>query len=96
VKLPENITKIGFGTFTGCSSLEKMDLSQTLVTEIGGSAFSACSGLKTVKFPKTLTAIDSYAFLSCKNLTGELDLSQTAVKQSESVRFIRTAACLGR
>ena len=96
VKLPENITKIGFGTFTGCSSLEKMDLSQTLVTEIGGSAFSACSGLKTVKFPKTLTAIDSYAFLSCKNLTGELDLSQTAVKTIGICAFYKDGGVLGK
>ena len=96
VKLPENITKIGFGTFTGCSSLEKMDLSQTLVTEIGGSAFSACSGLKTVKFPKTLTAIDSYAFLSCKNLTGELDLFQTAVKTIGICAFYKDGGVLGK
>lgn len=96
VKLPENITKIGFGTFTGCSSLEKMDLSQTLVTEIGGSAFSACSGLKTVKFPKTLTAIDSYAFLSCKNLTGELDLSKTAVKTIGICAFYKDGGVLGK
>ena len=96
VKLPENITKIGFGTFTGCSSLEKMDLSQTLVTEIGGSAFSACSGLKTVKFPKTLTVIDSYAFLSCKNLTGELDLSQTAVKTIGICAFYKDGGVLGK
>ncbi len=96
VKLPENITKIGFGTFTGCSSLEKMDLSQTLVTEIGGSAFSACSGLKTVKFPKTLTAIDSYAFLSCKNLTGELDFSQTAVKTIGICAFYKDGGVLGK
>lgn len=96
VKLPENITKIGFCTFTGCSSLEKMDLSQTLVTEIGGSAFSACSGLKTVKFPKTLTAIDSYAFLSCKNLTGELDLSQTAVKTIGICAFYKDGGVLGK
>ena len=96
VKLPENITKIGFGTFTGCSSLEKMDLSQTLVTEIGGSAFSACSGLKTVKFPKTLTAIDSYAFLSRKNLTGELDLSQTAVKTIGICAFYKDGGVLGK
>ena len=96
VKLPENITKIGFGTFTGCSSLEKMDLSQTLVTEIGGSAFSACSGLKTVKFPKTLTAIVSYAFLSCKNLTWELDLSQTAVKTIGICAFYKDGGVLGK
>ena len=96
VKLPENITKIGFGTFTGCSSLEKMDLSQTLVTEIGGSAFSACSGLKTVKFPKTLTAIARYAFLSCKYLTGELDLSQTAVKTIGICAFYKDGGVLGK
>lgn len=95
VKLPKNITKIGFGTFAGCSSLEKMDLSQTVVTEIGGSAFSACSGLKTVKFPKTLTSIGSYAFASCKNLTGELDLSKTAVKTIESRAFYEDGGVLG-
>ena len=95
VQLPKNITKIGFGTFAGCSSLEKMDLSQTAVTEIGGSAFSACSGLKTVKFPKTLTAIGSYAFASCKSLTGELDLSGTAVKTIEFRAFYEDGGVLG-
>ena len=95
VKLPKTLTSID-KTFLNCTSLKEVDLSQTLVTEIGGSAFSACSGLKTVKFPKTLTAIDSYAFLSCKNLTGELDLSQTAVKTIGICAFYKDGGVLGK
>ena len=95
VKLPKTLTSID-KTFLNCTSLKEVDLSQTLVTEIGGSAFSACSGLKTVKFPKTLTAIDSYAFLSCKNLTGELDLSQTAVKTIGICAFYKDCGVLGK
>ena len=95
VKLPDGITKIGFGAFACCAFLEEVDLSRFPVTEIGGSAFSACSGLKTVKFPKTLTSIGSYAFASCKNLTGELDLSKTAVKTIESRAFYEDGGVLG-
>lgn len=95
VKLPTILTSLG-NTFAGCTSLEEADLSELPITELWGSTYNGCSALKMVKLPKTLTVIDSYAFLSCKNLTGELDLSQTAVKTIGICAFYKDGGVLGK
>lgn len=95
VNLPTTLTSLG-NTFAGCTSLEEADLSELPITELWGSTYNGCSALKMVKLPKTLTSIDSYAFLSCKNLTGELDLSQTAVKTIGICAFYKDGGVLGK
>ena len=39
------------------------------VRTIGSGAFAGCMGLGTITLPRTLAAVEDYAFLSCSNLT---------------------------
>ena len=45
--IPDGVTSIGDGAFSGCRSLTSVTIPSS-VTSIGGSAFSYCSNLKTI------------------------------------------------
>lgn len=68
VSLPEGITAIGYGTFTGCNKLAKVSIPDN-VTMIGNSAFLGCEDLKEVVLPEGLTLAGGAAFLRCTRLT---------------------------
>ena len=61
VILPDTLTKIGVGAFTGCTALEEINLGG--VKFINERAFSDCA-LKQVDF-SSVVAISNYAFESC-------------------------------
>lgn len=68
-----SITEIGTGAFSGCSSLQSIDLSNCTIfgsewTGYGG-IFNGCASLKEVKLPKTLTDIPNRLFSGCSGLT---------------------------
>lgn len=54
-------------TFSGCSSLESIDLPDK-ITCIHANSFSYCSSLKEIVIPKSVTYIEGYAFAYCSNL----------------------------
>lgn len=66
VKLPENLTKIEYGTFYLCDGLTHVTLGNRLKI-IGPYAFYQCN-LKEINFPETLTEIGAYAFFLCYTL----------------------------
>lgn len=56
--------------FWGCTSLKKVDMSESTVKAIGQHCFSGCSALTTVLFSPVIDSISGQnVFLSCKNLT---------------------------
>lgn len=55
-------------TFSGCTSLNKITLSDT-TTRIGKRAFENCSSLANIAIPETVTQIDDAAFAGCRILT---------------------------
>lgn len=63
-----NVTSIGGGAFSGCTSLSGVSIPST-VTEIGDSAFSGCTSLKSVDIPSGVTEIASRVFAGCSNLS---------------------------
>ena len=79
------------GSFTYCSALTSVDLSQTAITSLEKYTFEKCSSLISVTLPQTLTAIGSSAFSNCDSLTS-IDLSQTALKSIESSTFFNCAS----
>ncbi len=62
--VPDGVTIIGGGAFSGCSGLNKVVLPDG-VTSIGGYAFYSCSTLKCVTIPDSVTNIGNSAFWNC-------------------------------
>jgi len=67
IHLPDTITTIGIGAFSGCTSLESIKL-PNMLQHIGASAFKNCKNLKEIHLPSELTHIDKEAFSYCKQL----------------------------
>ena len=68
VEVPRSLTSIGINAFSNCSSLEKIDLSETRITSIGSFAFSDCNSLKTIDLPEGIKKIKEYSFSQCRSL----------------------------
>ncbi len=64
------LTSIGSGAFSGCSSLASIEIPSG-VTSIGGDAFNGCSSLTNISFGEDsqLTSIGYEAFRDCSSLT---------------------------
>lgn len=67
VSLPNTITKIGNGAFSGNKKLVSINIPNS-VTEIERGAFERCYSLVSIVLPEGLTQIDEDTFRSCKNL----------------------------
>ena len=68
VNIPNGVTTIGNGAFSGCSGLTSVNIPNS-VTTIGSDAFSGCSGLTSVNIPNGVTTIEYAAFADCTGLT---------------------------
>ena len=67
VTVPESVSQMGSGIFSGCDSLEKAVVNAK-VDDIGWSCFSGCDNLKSVILPDSLKYIGFAAFLGCVSL----------------------------
>lgn len=56
---------MGDEAFIGCSALESLDLSSTVIKTISHDAFAQCTSLAMVVLPATVVAIESGAFRGC-------------------------------
>ncbi len=66
--IPDSVTSIGDGAFSGCSSLTNVVIPDS-VTSIGSYAFAYCSSLTSVEIPDGVTSIGNGAFSGCSSLT---------------------------
>ena len=66
--IPSDVTHIGDGAFSGCSSLTSITIPSS-VTSIDNGAFSGCSSLTSITIPSSVTSIDNGAFFDCSSLT---------------------------
>ena len=84
--VPESITVIGNGMFSGCTNLTTINIHDG-VNKIGGGTFSGCSSLTTVTIPDGVTKIQSGLFEGC--------ISLTAITIPDTVTSIQTWAFEG-
>ena len=68
ITIPNSVTSIGGGAFSGCSSLTSVTIPNS-VTSIGTYAFQGCSSLSSVTIPNNVTSIEAGAFSGCSSLT---------------------------
>ncbi|MEC8461087.1 MAG: leucine-rich repeat domain-containing protein [Pseudomonadota bacterium] len=66
-KVPEGVTSIGYGAFSGCSGLTSIVLPKGLKS-IGAQAFECCSVLESIELPEGLESIGEGAFFGCSGL----------------------------
>ena len=66
--IPESITSIDDGAFSGCTGLTTITIPEG-VTSIGNYAFDGCKGLTSITIPENVTSIGDGAFSGCKGLT---------------------------
>ena len=64
VTIPNGVTSIGEGAFSGCRALTSVTIPNS-VTSIGNYVFSGCSELKNVIIPDSVTNIGRFAFSDC-------------------------------
>ena len=78
--MPDNVTVIEAGAFTGIKSLKHIDLRN--VRRIGASAFQECTGLETV-IMSNVEVIEKGAFEFCTSLS-DLNIPDEVTKIGES------------
>ena len=66
--IPNSVTSIGDGAFSGCSSLTSITIPNS-VTTIESQAFYGCSSLTSITIPNSVTSIVYDAFALCSSLT---------------------------
>ena len=64
--LPDTVTKIADGAFSGCSALETAELQN--IQSIGDSAFAGCEKLEEADCTEKLTTVGAAAFKGCSSL----------------------------
>ena len=64
----DDITLLGGGAFSGCTTLATITIPES-VTTIGNSAFDGCSSLTSITIPDSVTTIGYRTFYNCSSLT---------------------------
>lgn len=82
-----NLNELGERSFSGCSNIEELDLSNSKLTSIPEGAFAYCKNLKTIKLPSTITSIGDEAFYNCQFLTNIEGLDKCNLKSIGSAAF---------
>ena len=87
--IPEDITSISKGAFSGCSGLSQVTIPNS-VKSIGAYAFSECSGMSILKIGKGVTSFDLGCFNGCVNLTDVYCYTTTPPTISQSYSMWET------
>lgn len=82
-----NLNELGERSFSGCSNIEELDLSNSKLTSIPEGVFAYCKNLKTIKLPSTITSIGDEAFYNCQSLTNIEGLDKCNLKSIGSAAF---------
>ena len=67
VSIPNTVTSISWGAFSGCNALKNVTLPDGL-EKIGDTAFKDCASLETISIPASVWKIGGDVFLNCTSL----------------------------
>jgi len=96
LRMPGSLTTVGEAVFSGCRSLERVDLSAcTGLTTIPKLAFQRCSSLVSVGLPPSLETIGELAFWDCINLKTSLPEAPGTEGQPPSLRMPESLTTIG-
>lgn len=68
VVLPEGVRIIGYGAFSGCKNLIRINIPGS-IEEAGDNIFKGCVALKTIEISEGAEYFDTEEFDGCKNIT---------------------------
>ena len=91
VEIPDSVTEIREGAFSGCERLERIRLSTRLLV-IRKNAFQGCVSLSDIALPASLQEIDKAAFSACSELPAVTEFirrKEAAAKDAEYLRSRR-------
>ena len=83
--MSDQVTRIGNGAFSGCTALEKIELSENLKI-IGDAAFRDCHALKEIWISESVTEMGHIVFENCEELTS-IKLSTNIVQMGEDIFY---------
>ena len=88
VIIEEGIVKIKDKCFSGCESLQNVQLPESLFS-LGEDAFSRCYSLKEIVFPKSISVIPYSVCYDCTSLQTVKILTESINSEIESMAFLR-------
>ena len=89
VELPDSVTEIREGAFSGCEHLERVRLSTRLLV-IRKNAFQSCISLTDIALPASLQEIDKAAFSACPELPAVTDFLRRKEAEAKDAEYLRS------
>ena len=89
VELPDSVTEIREGAFSGCEHLERIRLSTRLLV-IRKNAFQSCISLSDIALPASLQEIDKAAFSACPELPAVTDFIRRKEAEAKDAEYLRS------
>lgn len=89
VELPDSVTEIREGAFSGCEHLERIRLSTRLLV-IRKNAFQSCISLSDIALPASLQEIDKAAFSACPELPAVTDFLRRKEAEAKDAEYLRS------
>ena len=89
VELPDSVTEIREGAFSGCEHLERIRLSTRLLV-IRKNAFQSCISLSDIALPASLQEIDKAAFSACPELPAVADFIRRKEAEAKDAEYLRS------
>ena len=89
VELPDSVTEIREGAFSGCEHLERIRLSTRLLV-IRKNAFQSCISLTDIALPASLQEIDKAAFSACPELPAVTEFLRRKEAEAKDAEYLRS------
>ena len=89
VELPDSVTEIREGAFSGCEHLERIRLSTRLLV-IRKNAFQSCISLSDIALPASLQEIDKAAFSACPELPAVTEFLHRKEAEAKDAEYLRS------
>ena len=88
VELPDSVTEIREGAFSGCEHLERIRLSTRLLV-IRKNAFQNCISLSDIALPASLQEMDREAFSACQELPAVTEFIRRKDAEAKDAEYLR-------